>query len=87
VIFCKEGDLLLKVKKSRFDESYIVYDPTDFSKHTHIQQRGVAYVVKRNVERNLLPKTNSIRLLKSHIRVSDNEDYIEMVQSKINSLK
>ena len=56
MIFCKEGDLLLKVKKSRFDESYIVYDPTDFSKHTHIEKLEIAYVVKRNVERNLLPK-------------------------------
>lgn len=85
--FCKEGDLLLKVKKSRFDESYIVYDPTDFSKHTHIQQRGVAYVVKRNVERNLLPKTNSIWLLHSHIRVATDKDYIDVVQAKIDSLK
>lgn len=85
--FCKEGDLLLKVKKSRFDESYIVYDPTDFSKHTHIQQRGVAYVVKRNVERNLLPKTNSIWLLHNHIRVATDKDYIDMVQAKIDSLK
>jgi hypothetical protein len=87
VTFCKEGDLLLKVKKSRFDESYIVYDPTDFSKHTHIQQRGVTYVVKRNVERNLLPKTNSIWLLHSHIRVATDKDYIDMVQAKIDSLK
>lgn len=85
--FCKEGDLLLKVKKLRFDESYIVYDPTDFSKHTHIEKLEIAYVVKRNVERNLLPKTNSIWLLESHIRVSDDEDYIEMVQSKIDSLR
>jgi len=87
VTFCKEGDLLLKVKKSRFDESYIVYDSTDFSKHTHIQKLEIAYVVKRNVERNLLPKTNSIWLLHSHIRVATDKDYIEMVQSKIDSLR
>jgi len=78
---------LLKVKKSRFDDSYIVYNPTNFEKHTHIQKLEIAYVVKRNVERNLLPKTNSIWLLESHIRVSDDEDYIEMVQSKIDSLR
>ena len=47
----------------------------------------IAHVVKRNVERNLLPKTNSIWLLESHIRVSNDEDYIEMVQSKIDFLR
>jgi hypothetical protein len=79
--------LLLKIKKSHFDESYIVYNPNNFKQHTHIQQRGVAFVVKRNVERNLLPKTNNIWLLQSHIRVSSNENYIAMVQAKIDSLK
>jgi hypothetical protein len=79
--------LLLKIKKSHFDDSFIVYNPLDFSKHTHCQQHGVASVVKRNVERNLLPKTNSIWLLESHIRVSDDSQYIALVQAKIDSLK
>ena len=78
---------MLKIKKSHFDESYIVYNPLDFSKHTHVQQRGIAFVVKRNVERNILPKTNSVWLLESHIRVSDDAHYIDMVQAKIDSLK
>jgi len=85
--FQEEGGLLLKIKKSHFDESYIVYNPHDFTQHTHIQQRGIAFVVKRNVERNLLPKTNNSWLLHSHIRVSTNSDYIAMVQAKIDSLK
>jgi hypothetical protein len=79
--------LLLKIKKSRFNESYIVFDPLDFSKHTHVQQREIAFVVKRNVERKLFPKTNSVWLLESHIRVSDDENYIDMIQAKIDSLK
>jgi len=79
--------LLLKIKKSHFNDSYIVFDPLDFSKHTHVQQRGIACVVKRNVERKLLPKTNSVWLLESHIRVSDDTHYIDMVQAKIDSLK
>lgn len=78
---------MLKIKKSHFDESYIVYDPSDFSRHTHVQKCGIASVVKRNVERKQLPKTNSVWLLKSHIRVSDDIHYIEMVQAKIDSLK
>jgi len=77
---------LLKIKKSHFN-GFIVYNPKNFKQHTHIQKCEIAYVVKRNVERNLLPKTNSIWLLESHIRVSDDEDYIEMVQSKIDSLR
>lgn len=77
----------MRIKRSRYNGTFIVYNPTNFEKHTHIQKLEVAYVVKRNVERNLLPKTNSIWLLESHIRVSDNEDYIEMVQFKIDSLR
>ena len=77
----------MRIKRSRYDGTFIVYNPTNFEKHAHIQKLEIAYVVKRNVERNLLPKTNSIWLLESHIRVSDDEDYIEMVQSKIDSLR
>jgi len=77
----------LRIKRSKYNGTFIVYNPTNFEKHTHIQKLEIAYVVKRNVERNLLPKTNSIWLLESHIRVSDDEDYIKMVQSKIDFLR
>ena len=78
---------MLKIKKSHLNESYIVYNPLDFSKHTHVQQRGIACVVKWNVERKLLPKTNSVWLLESHMSVSDNKSYSEQLQAKIDSLK
>lgn len=77
---------MLKIKKSHFN-GFIVYNPNNFKQHTHIQKLGVAYVVKRNVERNLLPKTNNIWLLESHIRVSSNKTYIAAVQAKIDLLK
>jgi len=77
----------LKIKKSRFNDTFIVYNPNDFRKHTHILHLGIAHVVKRNVERNLIPRTNSIWLLESHIRVSNNTNYIAAVQAKIDSLK
>lgn len=77
----------MRIKKSRYNGTFIVYNPTNFEKHTHIQKCEIAYVVKRNVERNLLPKTNSIWLLESHIRVSSDEDYIAIIQAKIDSLK
>lgn len=76
----------MKIKKSRFNDNFIVYNPKNFEKHTHVQKLGIAQVVKRNVERNLLPKTNSIWLLESHIRVSDDESYIAIIQAKIDSL-
>jgi len=78
---------LLKIKKSYFDESFIVYNPKNFKQHTHIQKLGVAQVVKRNVEKQLLPKTTNIWLLTSHIRVSSNENYSADVMAKIDSLK
>ena len=77
---------MLKIKKSHFN-GFIVYNPKNFKQHTHIQKLGVTFVVKRNVERKLLPKTNSVWLLESHIRVSDDENYIDMIQAKIDSLK
>jgi len=77
---------LLQVKKSHLDESYIVFNPQNFKQHTHIQNRGVAFAVKRNVEKKLLPKTNNIWLLVSHIRVSSDRNYIAAVQAKIDSL-
>jgi hypothetical protein len=77
----------LRIKRSRYNGTFIVYNPTNFEKHTHIQKLEIAYVVKRNVERNLLPKTNNVWLLESHIRVSNNKAYIRMIQAKIDSLK
>lgn len=76
----------MRIKRSKYNGTFIVYNPTNFEKHTHIQKLEIAYVVKRNVERNLLPKINSIWLLESHIRVSDDESYIAIIQAKIDSL-
>jgi hypothetical protein len=79
---------LLKIKKSRFDGSFIVYNPDNFELHTHIYApKRIAIQLKHNVEHRKLPKTNSIRLLESHIRVTRNKKYIEMVQNKIDSLR
>lgn len=73
----------LKVKKTYGVSPYIVYCPQNFKYHTHCWKRDVAYVIKDNVDKLRLPKTEDIRLLKSHIRVSDNADYIKSLELKI----
>lgn len=78
---------MLQIKKSRFKNTFIVYDPTDFTRHTHVQREEIAAVVKRNVEQNIIPKTQSIWLLESHIRVSIDPKYIGAIQAKIKCLK
>lgn len=78
---------MLKIKKSRFDGSFIVYNPHNFKLHTHVRHQRIAVQIKYNVEHHLLPKTNNIRLLESHIRVTSNKRYIRMVQAKIDSLR
>ena len=83
----KEGDLLLKIKKSHFDGSFIVFNPDNFKLHTHVRHQRIAVVIKHNVEHHLLPKTNNIRLLESHIRVTCNKEYISIVQEKIDNIR
>jgi hypothetical protein len=77
---------LLKIKKSHIN-GFILYNPENFKQHTHIQKLEIAFVVKRNVEKSILPKTDNAWLLESHIRVSSDKAYIAAIQAKIDSLK
>lgn len=78
---------MLKIKKSHYDGTFIVYNPDNFKLHTHVRHQRIAVQIKYNVEHRLLPKTNNIRLLESHIRVTKNKKYIQIVQNKINALR
>ena len=73
----------LKVKKSYGISPYVVYCPLDFSYHTHCWKKEVAYIIKHNVEHLRLPKTKDIRLLKSHLRVTDNGEYKKAIENRI----
>ncbi|SKC49174.1 hypothetical protein [Maledivibacter halophilus] len=53
--------------------------------HTHIKNKMVAKTIKTNVMYNRFPKTRNQYLLTSHIRVSNNENYIKKIQQLINT--
>lgn len=65
---------LTKVNKLGFEKA-----------HTHIKSRMVARTIKNNVLHDRFPKTRNEYLLTSHIRVSNNESYIEKIEQLINT--
>ncbi|SHK23081.1 hypothetical protein [Paramaledivibacter caminithermalis] len=65
-----------KVNKYGFDKA-----------HTHIKSKIVAKTIKNNVLYNRFPKTRNEYLLKSHIRISNNENYIRKIQQLIDTRK
>ncbi len=53
------------------------------SAHTHLKSRRMACIMMDNLIKNKLPKTRSIRLLKSHIRIAEDEKLISEIQQLI----
>lgn len=43
--------------------------------HTHVCREDIAYIIKRNISNQTLPKTNNRRLLISHIRICSDGIY------------
>lgn len=77
---------ILLIKKSQRDDTYVVFNPHNFNLHTHTRHKRIALIVKNNVENHRIPKTNDLRLLYSHIRVTNNKRYIKQIEDKIASL-
>lgn len=75
------------IKKSQRDDSYIVYNPHNFNLHTHTRHKRIAWVIKNNVEHRRIPRSNDLRLLYSHIRVTSNKQYIKEITKKIEELE
>lgn len=74
----------LKIKKSHLENGgWILYNPDNFDLHTHCRHKRVALVIKRNVEKRILPKSNDKRMLYSHIRVTRDKKYIKAIMDKI----
>lgn len=67
---------LTKVNKYGFEKA-----------HTHIKSKMVARTIKNNVMYNRFPKTRNQYLLTSHIRVSNNENYIKKIEQLIDTRK
>lgn len=48
--------------------------------HTHIKKLHVCKTIIHNVINEEIPKTRSLYLLESHIRISDSKKYIETIE-------
>ena len=79
-IFERKEYIILQVKKG-----YIVYNISKpFSKgHSHIYGFNVAKTVIDNCIRKKIPKTRNLYLLSSHIRISTDDKYINMIEELI----
>ncbi len=53
------------------------------SSHTHLKSQRMAYVMRDNLIKGRIPKTKSERLLRSHMRVAEDEKYIEEIHQLI----
>nr|WP_295733789.1 hypothetical protein [uncultured Intestinibacter sp.] len=81
-IYEREGYIILRVKRG-----YIVYNTKKNFKngHTHIQSFDMAKTIIYNNIRKKRPKTNSIYLIESHIRVTNDSKYKKMLEELLAS--
>ena len=81
-IYEREGYIILRVKRG-----YIVYNTKKNFKngHTHIQSFDMAKTIIDNSIRKKRPKTNSIYLIESHIRVTNDSKYKKMLEELLAS--
>ena len=81
-IYEREGYIILRVKRG-----YIVYNTKKNFKngHTHIQSFDMAKTIIDNNIRKKRPKTNSIYLIESYIRVTNDSKYKKMLEELLAS--
>lgn len=79
-VFERKEYIILAVKKG-----YVVYNRNkDFDEgHSHIYGFNVAKTVIDNCIRKKMPKTRNLYLLSSHIRISTDDKYINMIEELI----
>ena len=78
---------MLKIKKAHGKEQWIVYNPHNFNYHTHCYSLRVAVLLRDNVNHKREPKTRNIRLLESHMRLTADKRYREMIQARIDEVR
>lgn len=83
-IYERKEYIILKVKKG-----YIVYNTKkEFENgHTHIQSFEMSKTIIDNSIRKKRPKTNNIYLIESHIRVTNDSKYKQVLQELIEAKK
>jgi len=78
---------LLKIKKAHGKEQWIVYNPHNFKYHTHCYSLRVAVLLRDNVNHKQMPKTRNLRLLESHMRLTADKRYKELIQRRISEVR
>lgn len=79
-VYSRKEYIILAVKKG-----YVVYNTTmPFEKsHTHLRSFSMAKTIIDNCIMKKTPKTNNLYLLESHIRISNDAKYINMIEELI----
>lgn len=87
-IYEKDDFIILKVK-SKNRVGYILYNTKKTFKngHTHVKGYSMAKTIIDNCIKKRTPKTSNIYLLTSHIRISDDEKYIQKIEELIEAKK
>lgn len=80
--------IILKVK-SKGKIGFIIHNTKkDFKHgHSHLNSRKVAETIISNVMHKKRPKTDNTYLLESHIRISDDDNYIRLIEELIEAKK
>lgn len=83
-VFERKEYIVLQVKRG-----YVIYNQNKIFKdgHTHIRSYKIAKTIIDNCINRKRPKTKNIYLLESHIRISTNEKYINLLKELIENNK
>lgn len=88
IIYSNGNYIIIKVKSGK-RIGYIVYNTKREwnGNHTHLKSYSMAKTIINNVIYHKKPKTKNLYLLQSHIRLSDDEGYIQFIENLINVTK
>lgn len=83
-VYEKDEFIILKVHSGK-KVGYIAYNTKKEWKdgHTHLDSFDMAKTIISNVIKHKKPKTNNMYLLKSHIRLCEDDDYIKFIEELI----
>ncbi len=81
----ENGEFIILEVHSGKKKGYILYNTKkQFEQgHTHLHGFSISKTILSNVKYRKIPKTHDLYLLKSHIRVSDDDNYIRKIEQLI----
>lgn len=87
-VYQRENFVILKVT-GKNKVGYIAYNTNKEwnGGHTHLNSFDMAKTVIANVIKHKKPKTSNLYLIRSHIRLSDDEKYIQFIEELIEAKK